>query len=513
MAQIIGFQRTPERLPDPRQPGQRGSRFVYRLVVPTKVALGQATEFDFARAITPTGPTGGTPEGGIALGRALESDVAFAIAAVKGAAAPSDIANRVAHARYTLEVAWAAHAQGAFVIGISTVGGTDGLAVSPFDVTFTGPNDILSDRFHGATIRRGRDDSRTFVLRGEATISVKDPSGLLNPLNPTSPIADVLQTRYQHVRLAGVSPSGAAHPLFYGFLERIVWRPWRRHSQAGIATLVCKDLLLWLSEARPIISPLGSTTTGAAIGAILDSIGWVDPTARSLDDGDTIPDFSADGSKTAFELISDLLVAERGIFFVDGAGVAVFEDRVSRTVKEPVAVIADEMKAAVPAVDHGRLRNRVRVTRTQTGHVATALDEASRTLIGNRDLEDIETAYLDSDSQADALASFILAQLGQPLEPLRDLAIDNRTEELLAQCRAREVGDVVTVSAAGAGIVASDFIIENLEHKIQPIRQSHDTTWLLSQHETLTPFRIGVSTLAYDDASVPGGTEGDVLVY
>lgn len=504
MAQVIGFQHTPRPIPDPKQPGTPGSRIVYTLVVPTGFALGRAQQTDVARAITPSGPVAGAPR---VIGSASESAIVFAITPVKGTAAPSTIPQRVAHATYTLEVAWAAQAQGAFVIGTSTIGGTDGLALSPFDVTFSGPYDNLSGRFHGAGIGRGRDDTRTFVVRGEASIEVKDPTGLLNPLNLTSPIADVLLTRYQHVRLRGVSPAGATFPLFYGFLERVVWRPWRRHSQAGIATLVCKDLLLWLAEARPIIAPTGPTTTGAAIGLVLNAIGWIAPEARSLATGDAIPDFSADGSKTGLVLISELLEAERGVFYVDAAGVAVYEDRLSRTLREPVAQIADEMKSAVPAVDHSRLRNRVRVKRTQAEYVATAIGDASRTLLGPRDLEDIETPYLASDTQADALAAFILAKLGSPLEPLRDFTIDNRTEELLTQCLAREVGDVVTARAAGAGIALADFAIENVQHRISPTRGAHETKWMLSQHETLTPFRVGVSTL------VAEGAEGDVLVF
>ena len=99
--------------------------------------------------------------------------------------------------------------------------------------------------------------------------------------------------------------------------------------------------------ARPIIAATGPTTTGAAIGIILDSVGWTEPGMRSLDVGDAIPDFSADGTKTALELIEELLVAERGILFVNGSGVVVYRSRNARASQASLATISDEF-AAMP---------------------------------------------------------------------------------------------------------------------------------------------------------------------
>lgn len=425
-----------------------------------------------------------------------------------GGLAPPSSPNKAAVARYTLEVAWSAQAEGVFTIGVSTIGGTDGFGVSIFDTSFTGPNDDLSALLRKADVRRGKESAVEFVVRGEAVMTLRDKNGLLNRENASSPIADLIEGRYQPGRLRGYLPDGTVLPLFYGFLEKIEWTPDIRTPGAGYATLAFKDLLLWLDEARPIIASTGLTTTGAAIGKVLDAIGWTEPSARSLGVGDVIPDFSADGQKTALELIAELLQTERGIFYVNGAGVAVYQDRLTRQVKSSIATIADEMKAAVPSVDHSRLRNRVRVRRTQNNYVATAIDESLQTLIGARDLEEIDTPYLTSDTSADNLAGYILRNLAGAVSPLRDLKIDNRTLELLTQCLSRELGDVVTLSAAGADIVLSDYLIERLEHRVDLPRHRHETTWLLSQHEEISPFLVGSSQLVASDIS-----PGDVLVY
>lgn len=440
------------------------------------------------------------------VGQATETAFARPITAVKGAPPPS-VAHRAVLARYTLEVAWEAQATGVFTIGVSAIDSGDGLGVSPFDVTFTGPYDNLTAGFRGARVRRGRSDRQTFVMQGSAQIIVRDPAGLLNPENTSSPIQTLLSSRYQPGRLRGYMPDGTAFPLFYGFLEKIDWQPLRRHSRAGNAILDFKDLLVWLAEARPVIDATGTTTTGQAIGKILDAVGWVDPAGRALAAGDVIPDFSADGTVSALDLINALLEAERGIFYIDGAGVATYVDRLDRQLKAPVASIADDMSGAVPAVDRGLIRNRVRVKRTQNDYVAVATDPTSKTIIGDRDLEQIDTPYLTADSQADALAGHLLAQLVDPVTPLRDLSIDNRTLDQLHQCLARELGDVVIVTAAAADIAGSPYLIEQLEHRISPAAGAHETVWLMSQRKAISPFRIGLSQL------VATGAAGDVLVY
>lgn len=502
---IIGFRRRFEKLPDQHQPDPLGSRSTFFLGPRGIRTIGQAQEMDTALPIVATPGGGAGPVRTIA--QALEADTAQVMKMVKGAPPAVSAPNRSALATYTLEVAWSAHARGAFVIGSSTIAGPDVLTTSPFDVSFTGVYDNISSLFRGGKITRGRNDERTRIVEGRANITVRDPTGLLNPENAAGPLFSLLGALYQSVRLRGRSPSGTTFPIYYGYIERIEWKPLRRSPGAGIATLICRDLLLWLSEARPVIASTGPTTSGAAIGLMLDAVGLIDPTARSLGTGDIIPNFSTDGSKSVLQLIGELLQAERGVFYVNAAGVAVYEDRLTRTLRDPVAVIAHEMRAAIPTVDHSRLRNRVRVKRTQNGYIATATNDTLRQLIGDRDLEDIETPYLASDGLADSLAGQLLAQLSTPVEPLRDLTIDNRTEALLTQCLAREFGDVVTLSAAGASIVASDYLIESLEHSIDPRRGSHSVKWLLSKHGAISPFVIGESVL------VAEGADGDVLVY
>jgi hypothetical protein len=408
----------------------------------------------------------------------------------------------VARASYRCFVSWVAYNLGAFTIGFSQIGGTDLLGTSPADLSFTGPYDDVSPKLSRVTFNRGRDDGLSIVGAGEATVDLRDPDGRFNPSNPASPLAGVLDDRLHPIMLQGVigSPLTVAFPLFYGWVRRLVWEP---QGRKGTAQLECVDLFYRLARAFPVIASTGPTTTGAAIGKILDAVGLPDPAARSLDVGDSILDFAADGSKSALDLIGDLLEAERGIFFVAGDGQATYRSRLTRQTGAVVGAIANSMRAIGPGSDFDQARTRVTVTRTQSGYTAVKTAPSLITgRLGLIDLPAIATPFLLNDGQADSLASWLLSQVATTRQPIYGLTIDNREQALLDQILAREIGDRITVTEAEGGTTGT-FVIERLAHDVDVNRGRHSAAYLLTKADTATPFRIGSSLI--------GGT--DVLVY
>lgn len=298
---------------------------------------------------------------------------------------------------------------------------------------------------------------------------------------------------------------GVTYPLFYGWTDEFDWEP---EGRRGVTRLRCVDLLGWLDKIKPVIAATGPTTTGAAIGKILDYAGWTEPGSRSLAVGDSIPDFTADGSKTGLELVKELLEAEQGILYVSGASKAVYESRHSRAARTSVATITDQMRHVAPGVDFKRVRNVVKVVRTQNGYTATATDAVSIDRVGERAHPTITTPYLGSDTQADGLAAHVLAKVVRPRAPLRAFEIDNRTTALLTQVLARELLDRVTLSEAEGGSTG-DWHIEKVRHEIETGRRyRHSARWLLSEATAQAPFQIGVSLI-----SAAGATSGPGLTY
>lgn len=390
----------------------------------------------------------------------------------------------VARAVYGCFVSWSAVNTGLLTFDASLFNGTDVFGVSPLDATFTGLYDDISADVERATIGRGRTTNLETMLAGEASIDIRDPSGIFNPGNEAGPLFGELEDRLHPVMIVGDD-----EPLFYGWIRRFVWEP---QGRRGMTQAECVDLFYWLARVRPIIASTGVTTVGAAIALILDAAELLDPAMRDLDAGQTIPDFSADGSKTALELIEDLLEADRGVFFIAGNGAATFRDRLARLTSSSAATLDNTVQALDPGVDFDVAANRVIVVRTQTGYVATAEDATAVARNGPNDYR-IETSYLATDSDADSLAAWILPLVVDPQPAIYSLRLDNRTAAQLAQILGREIGDRVTVPTSY--VDSAEFHLDRIEHTIdtQPLYR-HTCSWLLSRASTISPIVFDVST-------------------
>lgn len=359
---------------------------------------------------------------------------------------PAPTPNAIAFPSWTVEVSWSAAARGVFVIGTSELDSVDTLAVSAFDDAFGGDYDNVTAATTEMQVEHGRSDDLQNVNGGTANVTLRDPTALFSPENQSSPLYADLSERLHPIRILS-HLGGNSDCQFYGWVRRLVWRP---KGRSGVTTLECVDLLYWLERTSPIISATGPTTVGAAIGLVLDAVGWIDPTMRNLQAGDPIADFSSDGTVTALQLVSGLLDYERGTFYVSAAGVATYETRHARTLKPTAGTLTNEMRAVSPGVDADRVKTRVTVTRS--GGVAQVIeDEDAASRWGPSDGPSVTSPYPPSDEAAAELGRYIISQQKSPRSPLRSLAFDGRTTPLLEQLLGRGFGDKVQVSEAEGG--------------------------------------------------------------
>ena len=380
-------------------------------------------------------------------------------------------------ATYRCRAAWDTYQSGLLTFGYSTFDGVDVFAPSPFAATYLGPYDDLSDMLASAEVTIGRDSNLTWLPASSAQIVLRDPTGLLNAENVAWPLYSALLADRMHpITLEGVY-AGETFPIFSGWIRQITWEPTKRKCYAH---LDCVDLTYFLNKAYPIITATGPTTTGAAIGLILDAVDWTDTGFRDLDVGDSIPDFSADGSATALSLIEGLLDAERGTFYIAPDGTATYRDRSWRQMLDSVATIDDEMSFVAPGVDFDAAITRARVKRLQNDYIAEAVAPANdQRKLGWNDLPLIETPYLATDGAADALAAARIVQLSQPCLAMHELALDNRTAYQLYEILARGFGERITVSSAKTG-QSGDYHIEQIRHAIGGTPR-HVCNWLVSR--------------------------------
>lgn len=408
-------------------------------------------------------------------------------------------------ATYKVEIGWPGYADGGagtVRFGVSTFGSADTFGET-LGGTLAYPVWSLTEGVQVVQVRRGRQDADGPVQAGELVLTIVDNDGRYNPHNTASPLyGKLLPGRQTPVRVRATY-QGTTYALFLGFVRAVEYRPADKQT-----TIYAQDLMLVLSRIKPTLASLGGTTTGAAIGRVLDAAGWSLGAYRSLAVGDSIPDFSADGTKTGLSLIEDLLAAERGVFFVSAGGVATYLDRYAgNTAPRDVVqtTIAGAALALSPAVSLENVRNSASVTRTQSGTTQTYVDAPSIDRYGLAEAGSVQTPYLNSDDQALALASWIVGRFREPTPRNRYLDLVPRDAATQTALLVRDVQDHVRVTEAGAQ-TDGEFDIVGVSHTVQGGGLDHRASWVLSRRSAGNPFRIEVSGLS-------SGVGGDALAY
>lgn len=383
-----------------------------------------------------------------------------------------------------IELSLVGNNTGVFTFDSSLFDGTD-----VFGGTFGGDalDDITADVIE-ASGHRGRSSDLSGIEMGAMSLVLKDPTGKYNPRGTQEPGIRIRPMRRIRCRL---TYNGTTDGRFSGFVRRAWHNP---HKSVKESYIEAVDLFTWLSRVRPTIAATGSTTVGTAIGLVLDAAEWTDAALRSLDPGSTIPDFWADGTKSALQLIQDLLAADLGLFFVDGDGVATYLDKDSRwAVHDPVATLSgDLLSGALPGVDGERIVNGITVT-CAGGTPQTVTDDDSRATHGPLDGAPVNSPYLADDSHAAALASLLVALQKDPDENGLALELHNRDATAIGHQLSREVGDLVEITAAADGSIEGlTGTVARIDWRID-LAGRHDTVKLTVLERVLTGFTFDES--------------------
>lgn len=352
------------------------------------------------------------------------------------------------------------------------------------------------------SIARGYNEDQSTVEAGTCALTLKETVGRFNPANTTSAIYPYISYPLRPLRLK-VTYASVTYTLFTGYTTRHVSDPGRQEREARIDCLDAFVLLGGDGGIRPVISSV-ATTTGGAIGLLLDAAGFPGGASRDLDTGDVIT-FAADGSATALSIIADLLTPERGFFFISAGGVATYLDRHWQN-RSPYtssqATIASTMRAIAPGVDVALIRNRATVT-AGAGTAQTATDATSIGRYKTRDFPAIASDYLASDAAAASLASYLVLNNKDPLPPVRSLDLGQHDAATFTQLLTRECGDRVTVTES-LGNTSGDFHIRRIAIDGDWSKGTLVGGWALRQRNAIQPFLIGVSNI---------GSTTDLITY
>jgi hypothetical protein len=201
---------------------------------------------------------------------------------------------------------------GAFVLGISVLGGTDILGTGSTVWSAVPTTDIRS-----LSIRRGRTREDQANNPGSLALVLENRSGNYDPDNTSSSYywnGYSLLSRGMGVRVSATW-SGTTYVIYRGYLEQLDVDA----SLDPIATFQFTDALAYLGSQSvvSITSSYSGDTTATRLGRILDAIGW-DPTLRNISGSRTMqPTIFGD---TALSLGDQVARCEFGRFYADRQG-------------------------------------------------------------------------------------------------------------------------------------------------------------------------------------------------
>lgn len=198
-----------------------------------------------------------------------------------------------------------------------------------------------ANRMTKIKIRRGRTkllrakgDGFERIRKGETVIELTNRDGRYDAWNESSALyPNVSYGKDIRIRVRDLSGSEDPYPLFRGVISNIVPVGSGRDRKVII---YAHDGMEFLRNTTGRVALQTDITPSAAIGLVLDAVGWPSRWGRSLDSSsDNINYWWSSGDKLAASEIEDLAQSFLSYFFVNATGQAEFLSR--GTIATPVA--------------------------------------------------------------------------------------------------------------------------------------------------------------------------------
>jgi hypothetical protein len=379
----------------------------------------------------------------------------------------------------------------------------------------------VSTRVLACSINRGRQYELDTVQPSTLTLRLDNGDRALDPTYTGSPYyPNVLPMRPVRV---SATYAGTTYYLFTGYVERwpITWDA----PAWGSATLSGIDGMAVLATAL-VTGSFIQETTGARISEILTAASWAiaapvsganywvlgtgklgtttvlsyNPPTSIIDTGRSLVQavtLATSDNTAALAHIQAMADAERGLFFIDGQGRAVFHDRAHRFNTSSAGTFVDAKSTPSgiyyqdlqPDMDAARVFNDVTVTATPGGTAQNATDATSQLRYLRRSMN--LSPPLVTDSDALNQATFELALRKDARLRFEQMVVKPQGQEACwAHALGREISDKILVQRLPAtrlganGQINQSCFIESIQHDIKPGEWT--TTFQLSPADLYT---------------------------
>ena len=403
----------------------------------------------------------------------------------------------------------------------------------------------ISSRVLSCSIKRGRQYELDTIQPSSLTLRLDNGDRALDPTYTGSPYyPNVLPMRPVRV---SKDYAGTTYYLFTGYVERwpITWEA----PAWGSATLTGIGGMATLANAL-VTGSFAQQTTGARISAILTAASWAiaapvasasywvlgtgkldtttvlsyNPPTTIIDTGRSLVQavtLATSSNTSALSHIQAMADAERGLFFVDGQGRAVFHDRAHRFNTSSVGTFVDAASTPsgiyyhdlLPDMDAARVFNDITVTATPGGTAQNAIDATSQLRYLRRSMN--LSPPLVTDSDALGQATYELALRKDARLRFEQMVLKPQGQEACwAHALGREISDKILVQRSPAtpskyatGQINQSCFIESIQHDIKPGEWT--TTFQLSPADLYTGwFTLGTAKLGSPQTSATSAALG-----
>lgn len=186
---------------------------------------------------------------------------------------------------------------------------------------FSDANEDVSVDVQWLHWERGRNNELERAISGQCEFYLRNDTGKYSPDNSSSPLSGNLKPG-RKVQVRTTSPIVKTH--FTGYIEDIIPDPDPENLRCYIRAVDGAAQVLATKSVRSII--FTDKGAGSAVDDSLDRVNW-SATARILDTGQTTFPQWWSHDEYALDAIHKVEEAERGFFYIDGQGNAVYEDR------------------------------------------------------------------------------------------------------------------------------------------------------------------------------------------
>lgn len=319
----------------------------------------------------------------------------------------------------------------------------------------TGTWTDVTDDSKGFSSERGRQYELDRIEAGTMSETLADPNRDYDPANTAGAHYPNIKTRRRTRKRATVGAS--TFDLFYGYVTK--WPPNYVGPSSQTVDIAAADGQAALALA-PATGTLASDLSGAQVHRLLDLAKWPRD-LRDIDAGQFImAAWELSSTQKALAAIQEIVDSELGLFYINGAGVAVFEDYAhrwtsSRSLDVQVTfsdVQTDIDAGAIPYRFGGIVPSFDDDTTVNHWTVSTA-DGAEATL---QDIVGTRAAFPLSQSRSTRLASVVDAETQALALLQRTARPGERFDTLLANPGSSRVPSTTTAWQAVLGLEISD---------------------------------------------------------